>query len=84
MERDLVRDYLEKSGMNQQQADALSRVLDQMAARSDLLLLEEKMEGRFLGLEKKIEAVKGELTWRMFAAVALLAMLMTLLDVFVE
>lgn len=84
MERDLVRDYLEKSGMNDAQADALSRIFDHMATKNDLALLEQKLEGRFLALEKKIEAVKGELTWRMFAVVALLGAVMTLVDVFID
>lgn len=84
MDRDLVRDYLEKSGMNDAQADALSRIFDQMATKNDLALLEQKLEGRFLALEKKMEAVKGELTWRMFAVVALLGAVMTLVDVFID
>ncbi len=84
MDRDLVRDYLEKSGMNDAQADALSRIFDQMATKNDLALLEQKLEGRFLALEKKMEAVKGELTWRMFAVVALLGTILTLVDVFID
>lgn len=84
MDRELVRDYLEKSGMNDAQADALSRIFDQMATKHDLVLLEQKLEGRFLALEKKIETVKGELTWRMFAVVALLGTILTLVDVFID
>lgn len=84
MNRDLVKDYLGKSGMNDAQAEALSRILDQMATKNELQLLREEMEVRFMALERKIETVKGDLTWRLIALFAFFGTIMTLLDVFVD
>lgn len=51
---------------------------------NNLQLLREEMEVRFVSLEKKIESVKGELTWRTIALFAILGTIMTLVDIFVD
>lgn len=70
MDKDLVQDYLQRSGMNDAQAEALSRILDQMATKEHL--------------EMKLESLKADLTWRMIAMTVFLATIITMLNVFVE
>lgn len=62
--------------MKEAQAEALSRILGEMAMRKDLLLLEAKVE-------KNLETLKADLTWRMIAMTVFLATVMTLLNLFV-
>lgn len=84
MDKDLVQDYLEKSGMNEAQSESLSRIFAQMATKDDLGVLEHKLERRMEGLRAELSALKADLTWRMVSAVAFLAALMTVLDLFVD
>lgn len=43
MNSDTIRDYLRRAEMNEAQAEALSRIFAEMATKSDLLQLEERM-----------------------------------------
>lgn len=54
MKRETIQDYLEKSGMGQQQADTLSRILDEMATKSDIVALDQKIDHRFSLLGQRI------------------------------
>jgi hypothetical protein len=77
MERELLRDYLEKSGMDALQADALSRIFADMEAR-----LATKADLAQLRLE--MAEMKADLTWRMIAIVGFFATAATLLNLFVS
>lgn len=57
MDRDLIENYLVKSGMDVAQADTLSRILADMESR--------------LATKEDLAALEARLTWRMFAIVAL-------------
>lgn len=76
MDRELIQDYLEGKGMKEAQAEALSRILSEMATKQDLLLLKGEVE-------KNLETLKADLTWRMIAMAVFLATVMTLLNLFV-
>lgn len=69
MDRELIQDYLQGTGMNDAQAEALSRIFNEMATKQDL--------------DKKLEALKADLTWRMIAMTVFLATVMTLLNLFI-
>jgi hypothetical protein len=91
MDKDLVQDYLEKSGMKGAQAESLSRIFAQMATKDDLLVLEHKLEKKMESLKVEMSslradmsALKADLTWRMVTAIAFLAALITILDLFVN
>lgn len=99
MDRELLHDYLLRSGMDESQATALSHLLAQTATRNDLLVMETTLKADLrleLQLLKadlqelehkfdgKIESLKADLTWRMIGSLVLLATIMTLLDVFVD
>ena len=86
MERETVQDYLQKSGMNEAQSEALSRVLAQMATKADLQSVKAEMATKtdLQSLRVDMQSLKAELTWRFFAAMVLLATVMTVLDVFVD
>lgn len=77
MKEEFVEEYLHSSGMEQAQAHALSRILAEMATKDDLERLRSD-------LRAEMQTLRAELTLRFYAAVALLAALMTLLDVFVD
>ena len=62
--------------MAESQAEALSRILAEMATRSDLLVLEHRLTGQMAQLESR-------LTWRMIAVVGFFATAATILNVFV-
>lgn len=63
MDRDLIQDYLTRSGMDAAQADTLSKILSDMesrlATKSDIIQLRGEMA-----------TLKADLTWRMIAIVA--------------
>lgn len=88
MNWELLQDYLLKTGMNEPQAEALSRVLAHVATKDDLLVLESSVMAKLEVLENKvdskIESLKVDLTWRIIGSLALLATLMTLLDAFID
>jgi hypothetical protein len=56
MDRETMQDYLEKSGLNQEQAHALSRIFAEMATKSDLQLLSQKFDALERRVEQKFEA----------------------------
>ena len=76
MNRNLVQDYLQKSGMDAAQADALSRILSDMetrlASKEDLAVL-----------RGELAAMKADLTWRMIAVVGFFGTVITLLNAFI-
>ena len=60
MDRDLIQDYLQRARMEEAQAQALSRILVEMATKSELVALEER-------LTSKIEALEARFTLQMEA-----------------
>jgi hypothetical protein len=84
MGRELVEDYLNRAGMSANQAEALSRILAEMATKSDVLLLEQKLIAMEQKFEKRLSELESRLTGRIVAIVAFLAAVMTLLEVFVD
>jgi hypothetical protein len=84
MGRELVEDYLKKAGMSANQAEALSRILAEMATKSYVLLLEQKLIAMEQKFEKRLSELESRLTGRIVAIVAFLAAVMTLLEVFVD
>ena len=80
MKRELVGDCLRKSGMEEAQASALSRILAKLVTR-------EYVDARFAAFEewdRKLSELEAELTWRFYSGMILLATLMTALDLFVD
>jgi len=57
MNPDTIRDYLQRTAMDEAQAEALSRIFAEMATRSDLLILEKNVDSRGLSLEGKIDVL---------------------------
>ena len=80
MDRALVQDYLEKSGMNELQAEALSRIFGEMATRSDVELLRHELNTKLESYNTKLESLKSDLTLRMLAGIVAMATLVSLLD----
>lgn len=70
MERDLFKDYLEKSMITEVQAEALSRIFD-------------TGDSRFVTKEELAE-MEARTTWRIIGSMAFLAALMTMLDAFID
>ncbi len=77
MERELMQDYLENSGMSHSQAESLSRILAEMATKKDLGLLRQE-------LRADLQTLKAELTWRFLAMMGFFAAVMTVVDLFVD
>jgi len=69
MDRNLVQDYLQRSGMDAAQADALSRILADMETR--------------LASKEDLAAMKADLTWRMIAVVGFFGTVITMLNAFI-
>jgi hypothetical protein len=74
MKREIIQDYLSKSGLNHEQALALSRVYEEMATKNDLLALEHKLSTR-------LEALESRLTWRFVSVTVILGAVITLLNI---
>jgi len=87
MDRELIRDYLQRTEMNEAQADALSRIFAEMATRNDLVSSEERLNGRMASLEARLDArmaeLEARLTWRTIAIVGFFATASTLLNAFI-
>ena len=49
MNRELIRDYFQKSGFSQMQADALEKILSDLVTRDDLARLEANLSWRIFG-----------------------------------
>lgn len=92
MNKELARDYLEKSEFSHMQADAFSKLLAEMATKEDLLRLESRMDSRFQGLEggiraEIVRATSASQTQMMRWGVAMIiamSSIFTLLDVFID
>jgi len=88
MDRELVQDYLQQSGMKQEQAQALSRIFVEMATKSDLLVLEQRLESKMEMLRADFKVglsdLEARLSWRLIGAMIALGSIMTLIDVFVD
>jgi uncharacterized protein YPO0396 len=65
MNRELIKDYLQRAEMSEVQAEALSRILAEMATKNDLQLLEERVDKRFSVLEGQMALLRTELTGQM-------------------
>lgn len=126
MNPDTIRDYLQRAEMNEAQATALSRIFGEMATRSDVVRLEdrigafeERMDERFRAFEqrmderfrafeaeingrigsfeagiggrfstfeermdRKLNELKAELTWKIIAVVGFIVSVGTALNIF--
>lgn len=82
MNSDTIRDYLRRAEMNEAQAEALSRIFAEMATKSDLLQLEERMRAELATLRTEIANLRAEMTWKMIAIVGFFATVSTLLNLF--
>ena len=49
MNRELIRDYFQKSGFDDMQADALEKILAELVTKDDLARLEAKLTWRIFG-----------------------------------
>jgi len=65
MDRELIQDYLTKTGMNDVQAEALSRIFAEMATKSDMRSLEQRLDSRMSALEQKLESKISALEQRL-------------------
>ncbi len=94
MNPNTIRDYLQRTAMDEAQAEALSRIFAEMATRSDVLILEEKVgsleeriEQRFVTLEEKFTGqmarLQADLTWKMIAIVGFFGTVITMLNAFI-
>lgn len=63
--------------MSHIQAEALSRILDEMATKKDLGLLRQE-------LRVDLQTLKADLTWRFLAMIGFFAVVMTAIDLFVD
>lgn len=75
MKHDTIRDYLIRSDMKEGQAEALARIFSEMATKSDLNSLEQRMRSELANM-------RAELTWKMIAIVGFFATASTLLNLF--
>ncbi len=73
--------------MDRAQAEALSGIFSEMATKSDLHELEERVERRMSVLEEKLSGqmahLKSDLTWRMIAIVGFFGTFVTILNAFI-
>ncbi len=76
MNPDTIRDYLVRAEMNDAQAEALSRIFSEMATKSDLVQLDERVRAN-------LSELRADLTWKMIAIVGFFATASTLLNLFV-
>lgn len=77
MNGQLIEEYLKGVGMEASQAEALSRILDQMVTKSDF-------RAEMASLRADLHALEAKLTWRFYTGLALMATVMTLLDLFID
>lgn len=70
MDKAMVQDYLKHAGMEKAQAEALSHILAEMVTKTDL--------------ERELERLKADLTWRMIAVIGLFGTIITLLNAFID
>jgi hypothetical protein len=91
MNRELVQDYLEQSGLKQEQAHALSRIFAEMATKGDLaglradfVVLEEKSDALRSDLNASLAGLEARLTWRIIGTIVFLSTVMTLLNLYID
>lgn len=93
MNRDTIRDYLQRAQMDHDQAEALSRVFDEMATKRDVARLEDRFKSLEERIELRFEALgekfakelaqrDAQLTWKMIAIVGFFATASTVLNLF--
>lgn len=83
MNPDTIRDYLLRAEMKDAQAEALSRIFAELATKSDLIQLEQRMRAELKNLRIELADLRSELTWKMIAIVGFFATASTLLNIFV-
>ncbi len=87
MNPETIRDYLVRAEMKEAQAEALSRIFSEMATKSDVVQLEERMRAdlrtELAELRTEIANLRSEMTWKMVAIVGFFATASTLLNLFV-
>lgn len=64
---------MDRSGMQDEQAQALSRIFAEMASKTDIA-----------ALRAKVSVLEARLTWRIVGAIVFSSTLMTLVDLFVD
>jgi hypothetical protein len=77
MDLELIRDYLQRSGVKQEQARALSRIFDEMATKSDLTVLEKKIEE----LRAEMARMETRLSWRIISVVIFMSTVLALVEI---
>jgi len=75
----LARDYLEKSTFSPMQADALSKLLCEMATKEDLQYLSTKAD-----LSQAIADSRAEMMRWGFTMIIAMSTVFTLLDIFID
>ncbi len=94
MKPEIIRDYLQRAEMTEAQSTALSHILGEMATRSDVLRLEdrmrsleERMDERFRAYEermdRKLSDMQSDMTWKIVALVSLIVTIGTALNILV-
>lgn len=83
MNPDTIRDYLLRAEMKDAQAEAFSRIFAELATKSDLIQLEQRMRAELKNLRIELADLRSELTWKMIAIVGFFATASTLLNIFV-
>lgn len=91
MDKDLVRDLLEKSRFSNVQADILSKIFADMesrlATKADLAILRSELRSELSdglnSIRTELHKMEARLTWRMIAVVTFLGAVMTLVGMFV-
>lgn len=84
MQKELIQDYLRKSGMPLSQAETLSRILAQMATKDDMARLDERFDTLRFEIRSDLQSLEARLNWRMVSIVGFFAAVMTLLDLFID
>jgi hypothetical protein len=94
-DRDTLRDYMEKSEFTPVQADALSRILSQMATKTDLQLAVKDLENNLVAVENKLQEsihrvelnvhrLEAKMSRWMITILVTMAALITLLNYFLD
>ena len=84
MDKELVDDYLKRTGMEAAQAEALAQILGQTATQEQMdahfAALEAELAAGLADVDKKLADLKSDLTWRLVALMTVFAAIVTLLD----
>lgn len=68
--------------MQEAQTKALSHLLTEMATKGDFRFLQERFVVHEQRMDRKLETIRSNLTWRMFAIIGLFSTEATLMNAF--